>query len=114
MTTIRRKRREWTTTHSTNVWRDYLRVSNEKKKIINKEKKMKFRRVFRVICNISSSFWRFVRWTKSKNYRLREVSKIFDLIRRNQKIMFLSALIISISRRDFWSSFFFLIRLMRI
>jgi hypothetical protein len=38
MTTIKRKRREWTTTHSTNVWRDYLRVSNEKKKIINKKK----------------------------------------------------------------------------
>jgi hypothetical protein len=42
MTTIKRKRREWTTTHSTNVWRDYFRVSNEKKKIINKKKKMKF------------------------------------------------------------------------
>jgi hypothetical protein len=54
MMTIERKRREWTATHSTNVWRDYLRVSNEKKKIINKEKKMKFRRVFRAICNISS------------------------------------------------------------
>jgi hypothetical protein len=31
-----------------------------------------------------------------------------------RKIMFLNALMISISRRDFWSSFFFLIRLMRI
>ncbi len=31
-----------------------------------------------------------------------------------KKIMFLSALMISTSRQDFWSSFFFLIRLMRI
>jgi hypothetical protein len=85
MTTIKRKRREWTTTYSTNVWRDYLRVSNEKKKIINKKKKMKFRRVFRVICNISLRFWRFVRWTKFKNHRFKKISKIFDLIRRNQK-----------------------------
>jgi hypothetical protein len=84
MTTIKRKRREWTTTHSTNVWRDYLRVSNEKKKIINKKKKMKFRRVFRVICDISSRLWRFVRWAKSKSHRFKEISKIFDLIRRNQ------------------------------
>jgi 4-hydroxy-3-methylbut-2-en-1-yl diphosphate synthase IspG/GcpE len=84
MTTIKRKRRKWTTTHSTNVWRNYFRVSNEKKKIINK-KKMKFRRIFRAICNISSRFWRLIREAKSKNHRLREVSKIFDLIRRNQK-----------------------------
>ncbi len=84
MTTIRRKRREWTTTHSTNVWRDYLRVSNEKKKIINKKKKMKFRRVFRVICDISSRLWRLVRWTKFKSHRLKKISKISDLIRRDQ------------------------------
>jgi hypothetical protein len=84
MTTIKRKRRKWTTTHSTNVWRNYLRVSNEKKKIINKKKKMKFRRVFRIICDISSKLWRLVRWTKSKNHRFREISKIFDLIRRDQ------------------------------
>jgi hypothetical protein len=84
MTTIKRKRREWTTTHSTNVWRDYLRVSNEKKKIINKKKKMKFRRIFRIICDTSSKLWRFVCWAKFKSYRSREISKISDLMRRNQ------------------------------
>ncbi len=85
MTTIRRKRREWTATHWTNVWRNYLRVSNEKKKIINKKKKIKFRRIFRVICNISSRLWRLVRWAKSKSHRFRKISKISDLIRRDQK-----------------------------
>jgi hypothetical protein len=85
MTTIRRKRRKWTTTHSTNVWRDYFRVSNEKKKIINKKKKMKFRRIFRVICNTSSKFWRFACWAKFKSHRFKKILKIFDLIRRNQK-----------------------------
>jgi hypothetical protein len=83
VTTIKRKRREWTATHSTNVWRDYLCVSNEKKKIIYKKKKMKFRWVFRVICNISSRLWRLARWAKSKSHRFREVSKISDLISRN-------------------------------
>ncbi len=84
MMTIKRKRRKWIMTHSTNVWRDYLRVSNEKKKIINKEKKKKFRRIFRIICDISSRLWRFVRWAKSKSHRFKKISKIFDLIRRDQ------------------------------
>jgi hypothetical protein len=84
MTTIKRKRRKWTTIHSTNVWRDYFRVSNEKKKIINKKKRIKFRRVFRIICDTSSRLWRLARWAKSKNHRSRKISKIFDLIRRNQ------------------------------
>jgi hypothetical protein len=84
MTTIKRKRREWTTTHSTNVWRNYLSVSNEKKKIINKKKKMKFRRIFRVICDISSRLWRLTRWAKIKSHRFKKVSKISNLIRRDQ------------------------------
>jgi hypothetical protein len=45
---------------------------------------MKFRRIFWVICDISSKFWRFVRWTKFKNHRFKKIFKIFDLIRRNQ------------------------------
>jgi hypothetical protein len=31
------------------------------------------------------TLWRLIRWTKSKSHRLRKVSKIFDLIRRDQK-----------------------------
>jgi hypothetical protein len=84
MTTIKRKRREWTTTHSTNVWWDYLRVSNEKKKIINKKKKMKFRQVFRVIYDTSSRFWRLARWAKFKSHRSKKISKISNLIRKDQ------------------------------
>jgi hypothetical protein len=114
MTTIRRKQREWTTTHSTNVWRDYLRVSNEKKKIINKKKKMKFRRVFRVICNTSSRLWRLVRWAKSKSHRFRKISKISDLIRRNQKDNVLECVNDFDFKMRLLIELFFLIRLMRI
>jgi hypothetical protein len=85
VTTINRKRRKWTTTHSKNVWRNYLRVLNEEKKIINKKKKMKFSRVFKIIYDTSSKFWQFARWTKFKNHRSRKITKIFDLIRRNRK-----------------------------
>ncbi len=114
MTTTRRKQREWTTTHSTNVWRDYLRVSNEKKKIINKKKKMKFRRVFRAICDSSSRIWRFARWAKSKSHRSREISKILDLIRRNQKNNVLECVNDFDFKTKLLIEFFFLIRLMRI
>jgi hypothetical protein len=56
MTTIKRKRREWTTTHSTNVWRNYFRVSNEKKKIINKEKKWNFVEFFKLFATFHRNF----------------------------------------------------------
>jgi hypothetical protein len=114
MTTIKRKRREWTTTHSTNVWRDYFRVSNEKKKIINKKKKMKFRRVFRIICDISSRLWRLVRWAKSKSHRLKKVLKIFDLIRRNQKNNIFKCVNDFNFKTRLLIKFFFLTQLMRI
>jgi hypothetical protein len=45
---------------------------------------MKFRRVFRVICDTSSRLWRLARWAKFKSHRFRKISKIFDLIRKNQ------------------------------
>ncbi len=56
ITTIKRKRREWTTTHSTNVWRDYLRVSNEKKKIINKKKRWNFVEFFELFATSRRDF----------------------------------------------------------
>jgi hypothetical protein len=83
--TTKRKQRKWTATHSKNVWREYLRISSEKKKIIVKKKKMKFRRVFRIICDLSSNLWRLVRWTRIKNHRSREVFKISNLIRRSRE-----------------------------
>jgi hypothetical protein len=107
MTTIKRKRQKWTTTHSTNVWRDYLHVSNEKRKIINKKKKMKFRRVFRVICDISSRFWRFVREAKSKSHRLKKISKIFNLICRNQNDIVLERINNFNIKTRFLTKFFF-------
>ncbi len=55
------------------------------KKNHQSRKKMKFRRVFRIICDSSSNFWRLVRWAKSTNHRSKEIFKIFDLMRRNNE-----------------------------
>jgi hypothetical protein len=106
MTTIKRKRREWTATHSTNVWWDYLRVSNEKKKII-KKKKWSFVEFFELFATFRrdsdvSLVERNLKVIVSKKYQ-----KYLIWFAEIRKIMFLSALMISTSRRDFWSSFFF-------
>ncbi len=61
VTTIKRKRREWTATHTKKVWRTYLRPSNEKKKVIAKKKSWNFEESFalfvirRRISNVSFS-----------------------------------------------------------
>jgi hypothetical protein len=39
MTTTKRWRRKWTSLHIEKIWRNYLRTSNEKKRIIAKKKK---------------------------------------------------------------------------
>jgi hypothetical protein len=61
ITTTRRWRRKWTTLHIEKAWRNYLRASNEKKRIIAKKKKIEFKQVFRIICDSSSSLWRLIR-----------------------------------------------------
>jgi hypothetical protein len=43
VTTTRRRRREWTSLHIEKIWRNYLRTSNEKKRIIAKKKKIEFK-----------------------------------------------------------------------
>jgi hypothetical protein len=44
---------------------------------------MKFRQIFRIICDSSSNLCRFVRWAKFKNHLSKKLLKIFDLNREN-------------------------------
>ncbi len=46
---------------------------------------MKFRRVFRIICDTSSNLWRFVRWAKFKSHLSKKIFKILNSIRRNRE-----------------------------
>jgi hypothetical protein len=55
ITTTKRRRREWITLHIEKAWRNYLKASNEKKRIIAKKKKIEFKQVFRIICDSSSN-----------------------------------------------------------
>jgi hypothetical protein len=41
-------------------WQKYLKATNEKKKIITREKKIKFRQTFKSFINSSSRFWRLI------------------------------------------------------
>jgi hypothetical protein len=58
-------------------------MTNEKKKIITRKKKIEFRQVFRFFIDTSFEFWRLIAWTKNKNHKSKEVFKIFVLTRKN-------------------------------
>ncbi len=83
ITTTRRRRREWITLHIEKAWRNYLRASNEKKRIIAKEKKIEFKQIFRIICDSSSSLWRLIRWARIRNHKSKNTSKISNFSRRD-------------------------------
>jgi hypothetical protein len=83
ITRTRRRRREWITLHIEKAWRNYLKTSNEKKRIIAKKEKIEFRQVFRIICDSSSSLWRLTRWVRTRSHKSRNTSKISNLSRRN-------------------------------
>ncbi len=81
--TIKRKRWEWTKTHSENRWKNYLHASNVKKKIIAKKKKLKFRKIFETLTNQSTILWRLSCWARIKSHQLKKISKMSNLIQRN-------------------------------
>jgi hypothetical protein len=85
MTTTRRRRRKWITLHIEKTWQNYLKASNEKKRIIAKKKKIEFRQIFCIICDSSSNFWRLARWARIRNHKSRNTSKISNLSRRDAK-----------------------------
>jgi hypothetical protein len=83
VSTARRKRRVWSTMRTEQSWQKYLRTTNEKKKTIAREKKIEFRQTFRFFINSSSRFWRLIVWTKNRNHKSREISKISALTEKN-------------------------------
>ncbi len=60
VSTARRKRKVWSTMRTKQSWQKYLKATNEKKKIITREKKIKFRQTFKSFINSSSRFWRLI------------------------------------------------------
>jgi hypothetical protein len=83
VSTTRRKRRVWFAMRTEQTWHEYLKTTNEKKKIIARKKKIEFRQAFRFLIDTSSEFWRLIVWAKNKNHKSRKVFKIFALTRRN-------------------------------
>jgi hypothetical protein len=83
ITTTSRRRKKWTTLHIEKAWRNYLRASNEKKRIIARKKKIEFRQVFHIICDSSSNLWRLIRWARTRNHKSKDTSKISNLSRRD-------------------------------
>jgi hypothetical protein len=65
------------------TWHEYLKTTNEKKKIIARKKKIEFRQAFQSLIDTSFELWRLIVWAKNKNHKSKEVSKIFALTRKD-------------------------------
>jgi hypothetical protein len=64
-------------------WQKYFKATNEKKKTIAREKKIKFRQTFRFFINSSSKLWRLIVWAKNRNHKSKEIFKISALTKKN-------------------------------
>jgi hypothetical protein len=107
ITTARRRRRKWTILHIEKIWRNYLKTSNEKKRIIAKKKKIEFKQVFRSICDSSTNFWRLIRWAKTRSHKSKDTSKILDFSRRDIENNVLEITIDFEFKTRFFSNLFF-------
>jgi hypothetical protein len=83
VSTARRKRRVWLTMRIKLSWHKYFKTTNEKKKLITREKKIKFRQTFKFFINSSSKFWRLIVWAKNRNHKSRKIFKISILTKKN-------------------------------
>jgi plasmid maintenance system killer protein len=83
VTTIKKKRKKWSSLQIEKNWKTYLKFIDVKKKIIVKKKKLKFRKIFEKFTIQTTSFWRFVRWAKTQNHKSKKIFKISNLIQKN-------------------------------
>jgi hypothetical protein len=65
------------------TWQKYLKITNEKKKIITREKKIEFRQVFKSLFDSSTKLWRLIIWAKNKNHKSRKIFKISTLTEKD-------------------------------
>jgi hypothetical protein len=103
----KRRRRKWIKLHIEKVWRNYLKASNEKKRIIAKKKKIEFKQVFCIIRDSSSNFWRLIRWARTRNHKSRNTSKISNFSRRDAKSNILEVITNFEFKTRFLSNLFF-------
>jgi hypothetical protein len=47
------------------------------------KKKLKFKKIFEILTDRSTTFWRFVRWARIKSHQLKKISKMSNLMQRN-------------------------------
>jgi hypothetical protein len=83
VTTIKKKRREWSFLRIEKNWKTYLKFIDVKKKVIVKKKKLKFRKIFKKLTTQTTSFWRLVRWAKLQSHKSKKILKVSNLIQKN-------------------------------
>jgi hypothetical protein len=83
VTTIKKKRKEWSFLRIEKNWKTYLKFIDVKKKIIVKKKKLEFKKIFEKFTTQTASLWRLVRWAKSQSHRSKKIFKVSNLIQKN-------------------------------
>ena len=86
ITRIWRLRRKWSISRNLNDWIVYMKDCVEKKKIIQKIKRIEFRNVIAIVTKFFESIWKLIKWIKNKNNASRMMLKMFTLTHQKQTI----------------------------
>ena len=82
---MRKLRKTFIITQNENDWKLYLKSCDVKQKTIKKVKTMKFQKTINDNANDKAGIWRWVKWTKNKNYMSKKIPKMPTMIRKIQK-----------------------------
>ena len=80
----RRLRRVWTNSRDLSDWLTYTKSNHRKQKVIQKAKRLSFRKEIEKATESSMGLWRLAKWAKDKGEKTRELPKMPNLIKDGQ------------------------------
>ena len=80
----RRLRRAWTNSRDLSDWITYTKSNHRKQKIIQKAKRLSFRKEIEKATESPMGLWRLAKWAKDKSEKPREIPKMPSLTRDDQ------------------------------
>ena len=80
----RRLRRVWTNSRDLSDWITYTKSNHRNQKVIQKAKRLSFRKEIEKATESSMGLWRLAKWAKDKSEKTRELPKMPNLIKDGQ------------------------------
>ena len=80
----RRLRRVWSNFRDISDWRIYTKSNHREQKIIQKAKRLSFRKEIEKATKSPTGLWRLAKWAKDKSDQTREIPKMPNLVRDDQ------------------------------